>query len=187
VLGEGETTMRVHAWRIALVLLGSLAMVVSTGPPGHAAPGSGATVFRPHITYYLVTARHSGKCLDLDSGLPDDGTPIIQWTCHGRVNQQWRLSIMARGYYEVSVAQTGKCLGIANKSTADGADVVQLSCDFVMDRLWRIVELSDGYLRFVSAISDKCMDVRDVSQDDGARIQQWSCTTGENQQWRIRE
>jgi hypothetical protein len=179
--------MRVRLWRTALVLLGALAMVVSTGPPGYAAPGSAAIGIRPHITYYLVTARHSGKCLDLDSGRPDDGTPIIQWSCHGRVNQQWRLTLMARGYYAVSVAQTGKCIGVANASLADGADVVELPCDFQVDRLWRISEVSDGYLLFVSANSDKCLDVRDVSQDDGARIQQWSCHGGPNQQWLIRE
>src|SRR5881394_1773986 len=132
--------MRFRSWRVGLMALGVLATVVYPGVPAQAAPGSGTTIFRPNITYYLVMARSSGKCLDLDGGNPADGTPIIQWDCHGGVNQQWRLTLMGRGYYAVSVAQTGKCMGVADFSVNDGADVVELPCDFKPDRLWRITE-----------------------------------------------
>jgi len=41
----------------------------------------------------------SNKCLDLsqDGGGKQDGANIVQWSCHGRDNQQWRIEVRGAG------------------------------------------------------------------------------------------
>jgi hypothetical protein len=38
---------------------------------------------------YQLRNKLSGRCLDIFRNLPDTGTPIIQWDCHGGPNQEW--------------------------------------------------------------------------------------------------
>jgi hypothetical protein len=38
-----------------------------------------------------LRAGHSNKCLDVLDGDHDDGTNIMQWSCHGYPNQVWFL------------------------------------------------------------------------------------------------
>jgi hypothetical protein len=176
--------------RILLVSLGAIAIVASVGMPAYAESRIGSVVVKSDTTNYQVIARHSSKCLDLDGGRAEDGTAIIQWGCHGGLNQRWQLQLKfggAVGTYLVVAAPTGKCMAVLDGSKDDGADVVEMPCAVRRDRLWRISEVSEGYLHFVSVVSGKCLDVRDVGFQDGARIQQWSCHDGGNQQWRIRE
>lgn len=40
--------------------------------------------------YYVIIAKHSGKCLDVGSKSTDKGAKIIQWDCWGGKNQQWK-------------------------------------------------------------------------------------------------
>jgi hypothetical protein len=171
------------------VLVVAAAMVASTGVPAHAAHRIGSVVIKAD-TNYQVIARNSTKCMDLDNGTPEDGTTILQWSCHSGLNQRWQLVRRfggAIGTYQVVSAATGKCMAVSGASMDDGADVVEEPCGLQPDRLWRISEVIDTYLMFVAVVSQKCLDVRDVSLSDGARLQQWSCHQGGNQQFRIRE
>ncbi|MFE1029676.1 RICIN domain-containing protein [Streptomyces sp. NPDC058818] len=40
--------------------------------------------------YYRITARHSGKCLDIRYGSTTVGAQAIQYTCKESANQQWQ-------------------------------------------------------------------------------------------------
>jgi hypothetical protein len=68
----------------------------------------------------LIRARHSGKCLDVKGGGAGNGTPIIQYDCHGGDNQLWKINKTGSGY-QIKSAQSGKCLDVRGPSTADGA------------------------------------------------------------------
>ncbi|MEZ4542239.1 MAG: RICIN domain-containing protein [Chloroflexota bacterium] len=39
---------------------------------------------------YKITAKHSGKVLDVSAASPDGGAVVIQWDWHGGNNQRWR-------------------------------------------------------------------------------------------------
>jgi Ricin-type beta-trefoil lectin domain. len=176
-------------WQTAAVLAGAVAMVASTGVPAHAAHRIGSVVIKSD-TNYQVIARSSTKCVDLDNGSPEDGTTILQWSCHSGLNQRWRLVRRfggAIGIYQVVSVETGKCMAVRDASMDDGVDVVQEPCGLQPDRLWRISEVVDAYLMFVAVVSKKCLDVRDLGLSDGVRLQQWSCHQGDNQQFRIQE
>jgi hypothetical protein len=45
--------------------------------------------------YYQLTARHSGKVLDISGVSQDDGARAIQWPANGGLNQQWTLKPVA--------------------------------------------------------------------------------------------
>lgn len=40
---------------------------------------------------YLIQARHSGMCLDVEAGSTENGARLIQYPCHGSVNQRFRV------------------------------------------------------------------------------------------------
>ena len=45
-----------------------------------------------------LVASHSEKCLDLPEWSPNDGMPVVQWTCNGGDNQKWRIETTTDGY-----------------------------------------------------------------------------------------
>jgi hypothetical protein len=42
-----------------------------------------------HGSYYLLKARHSGKCADVSGSATGDGADVRQQTCTGGANQDW--------------------------------------------------------------------------------------------------
>lgn len=86
-------------------------------------------------TYY-VTARHSGKCLDVTGGTGStaNGIPVQQWKClgYGQSNQRWRLYPSADGGMTIYLvaANSGKCLDVTGGTgaLADGVGVQQWQC-----------------------------------------------------------
>src|SRR6266516_928136 len=93
--GPFEEGMMRTGGKVLTLLLGIMTTIALTGTPVHAATTS--TDFQPQIAYYLVISQLSGKCLDLNGGSQDDGAAIIQWSCHGAVNQQWRATLKGKG------------------------------------------------------------------------------------------
>jgi hypothetical protein len=179
--------MRIRG-KVFTFLLGLTATVAMTGTPVHAASARTTAGLQPQIAYFLVISQNSGKCLDLNGGSALDGTAIIQWGCHGGVNQQWRPMLRGRGFFEVSVAQTGKCLTVKDASQENGADIVETPCGgYQGNQLWYLLPFGPNYQTIRNVNSSKCLDVRDVSRDDGAAIQQWDCHGGPNQQWLLQE
>ncbi|MFI6931051.1 RICIN domain-containing protein [Streptomyces sp. NPDC050287] len=133
--------------------------------------------------YYTLTARHSGKCLDISDNSAADSAVALQYTCTGGLNQQWRLRDAGNGYVQILAQHSGKCLDVANASTADGAYVNQYHCTTGTNQQWLFQDQSNGYYRLVARHSGKCLDVANASTANGARLIQWTCGTGTNQQF----
>ena len=51
------------------------------------------------IYHSKITAKHSGKVLDVTDSLTEDGVDIIQWSKFKTDNQSWRLEFAGDGYY----------------------------------------------------------------------------------------
>ncbi|MGW4214389.1 RICIN domain-containing protein [Lentzea sp. NPDC004789] len=133
--------------------------------------------------YYNLVARHSGKCVDVTSNSAADGASVLQYTCGGGLNQQWRLTDAGGGYVQVIAQHSGKCLDVSSGSTADGATVLQYRCGGGTNQQWSFQDQGNGYYRLVARHSGKCLDVSDVSTADGAKLIQWTCGSGTNQQF----
>lgn len=132
---------------------------------------------------YTITARHSGKCLDVSGASSDDGAAVIQWSGHGGDNQRWRLVPAGDGYFTITAKHSGKCLDVSGVSRDDGAGIIQWSGWGGDNQKFRLEEAGDGSYRIVAKHSGKCLDVSGASTGDGARVIQWSSWGGDNQKW----
>ncbi len=136
--------------------------------------------------YYLLVARHSGKCLDVNGASLDDLASIIQWDCHEGDNQQWSVEPAGDGYYHIRARHSGKGLDVSGASLDDGAPVIQYAPHGGDNQQWRLVPVADGYYLVVARHSGKALDVVGASPDNGTPIIQYSVHSGENQQWLLR-
>jgi len=143
--------------------------------------------FRPSTTqYFEIVARHSGQCLDVFGGALDDVAPVIQWTCHGGTNQQWRIEPGTNGAVRIIARHSGKALDIFSASTDDTAPAIQYSWHGGDNQQWTLEPISEGYVRIVARHSGKALDVTGASLADGAAVIQYTAHGGANQQWLLR-
>lgn len=129
-----------------------------------------------------LQSRASEKCIDLPGGQTRDGTPAIQYDCHGGPNQQWRIDHAAPTTNTRIVSRlSGKCLGIDSGSA--GSPVVQSRCTDSPNQLWMRALVIDGSI-FRNVASGLCLDVPGASRANGAKLIVWTCNGGINQTWR---
>lgn len=132
--------------------------------------------------YYRLTARHSGKVLDVaDSSIADEGE-VKQWSWNGGGNQKWEFKDAGGGYFRIVNQNSGKCLDVAYASTADDANVVQYTCGSGTNQQWQWTA-TGSYFQLRARHSGKCLDVAGGWTNDGADITQFTCGSGTNQQW----
>ncbi|MEU6917398.1 RICIN domain-containing protein [Streptomyces olindensis] len=131
-----------------------------------------------------LTARHSGKCIDMPSKSLDDGVQFTQYTCNGGMNQAFWFKDMGSGYVQLMARHSGKCMDVADNSTANGNKIIQWPCTTGTNQQWQLQDAGDGYVRLVSRLSGKCLDIEGASTADGAKLIQWTCGTGTNQQFK---
>jgi hypothetical protein len=169
--------------------LGSVSGTFTRSIPAH-----GAGLYRlstqttvPVPTRHTLTARHSGKLLDVFDASTADDANIVQWTANGQTNQQWELRDAGGGYSTVVSANSGKCLDVYGAATTDGARVVQWTCNSGTNQQWRIQDLGTGYVQLIVRHSGKCLAVQGAATTDGAQATQLTCGTGTNQQWQSRQ
>jgi hypothetical protein len=101
--------------------------------------------------YYVVIARHSDKCLDVDGGKQDQGTQVLQGEIHnggtGSDNQRWKFVVVEgtgdSAYYQIIAKHSGKCLDVDGASQAQGARVMQGNIWNGDNQQFRLVRLSD--------------------------------------------
>jgi hypothetical protein len=140
----------------------------------------------PESVLYDFVAIHSRKCLDVNGASLDNGTPLIQWSCHDGDNQLWSVAPGIDGYVQIISRNSGKCLDVNGGSVDDGAAVIQWSCHGGANQQWLIERLDSGFMRITARHSGKCLDVYAASPEDGASVMQWQCHGGENQSWFVR-
>ncbi len=154
---------------------------VQVGGGAAAGPVSGAI--------YTVTAKHSGKLLDLfddGSGVGQrDGTFIQQWGDHGGTNQRWRLDDMGGGFWRFTNARSGKVLDVPGNSTADSVVLHQWTDNGGDNQRWSFTDAGGGWSTIACKHGGELLDVTGASLLDGARINQYHATGGDNQLWRF--
>jgi endoglucanase len=132
---------------------------------------------------FTLTARHSGKCIDVISASTADGAETAQYSCNGGSNQRWELQNLGSGYYRIIARHSGKCLDVDAASTANSARIIQWTCNGGQNQQWQVQDAGSGYVRLVARHSGKCLDVPSSSTTDGTRLIQYTCTSGHNQQF----
>jgi mannan endo-1,4-beta-mannosidase len=149
----------------------STASVFSTGTtPGPIANGT-----------YRITARNSGRSLNVQGSSTADGGNVIQGAYAGSNNQKWFVQDLGSGAYSIRNVNSTKALDVAGAALTDGADINQWTYSGNNNQRWRIESVGGGYYRIVSVNSSKCVDVAGNSTADGAAINQWVCNGQFNQ------
>lgn len=146
--------------------------------------GKVAQFLSSHYYFYIIN-KMSGKALDVDGSLPDDGTKIHLWSLARTANQSWLVRRLDDGLFTIVSKCSGKCAEITGGFHDDGAGVQQWSYFGLEHQQWRLIEQGDGsYQISPRHKSDKCLDASyDNAYDDGCAVVQWPWWGGDNQKW----
>ena len=137
--------------------------------------------------HYRIVARHSGKCLDVAYEATGNSEPVVQFTCHGGWNQQWRIEPVGSSRFRLIARHSGKALDVGWVSPDNGAAVYQYDYVGQENQQWELVPVGGAYYRIVARHSGKALEVQGGQQADGAQVQQWDYFGGEHQQWRLEQ
>jgi uncharacterized repeat protein (TIGR03803 family) len=155
-------------------------------------PNQGGVIFRIRLAtsspdqYVEIVSRNSGMCLDVSGGSTDAAAPVIQWTCHGGPNQQWRLEPAGGGAFRIIARHSGQVLDVSGGLVDDVTPIIQWPEHGGDNQAWTLEPAADGYVRIVARHSGKAMDVEFASTDEGARVIQYTPHGNANQQWLLR-
>jgi hypothetical protein len=141
---------------------------------------------------YQITARHSGKCLDVSGGAAavNNGVRVIQWDCNGGDNQKWMISSTRDGYYKILAKHSGRALDVFGGvfSVANGVVVEQWDYHDGPNQMWQLVAVGEGYYKIVPRHNLRsCLDIDGGpgARANGAGAQQWEYWGGDNQKFRF--
>ncbi|UYZ63623.1 RICIN domain-containing protein [Hymenobacter weizhouensis] len=145
---------------------------------------------------YNLTARHSGKRLDVASSSTADGAAVRQWRPNSSDAQRWQLTHVRDGYYTLTAQCSGKNLALDTNPqtnggysdlTTNGVQVFQFGNSTSDNRLWKVEATSDGYFKLTNKTSGKVLDVYGgpSATGDGAPVKSWAYLGGSNQQWKL--
>jgi hypothetical protein len=137
---------------------------------------------------YIITAAHSGKCVDVAGSGLADGTNIQQYSCNNAAAQDFDLVETAPGEYRMLAVVSGKMVDVAGASLADKANIQQWADNGSAAQRFQIRRASGSTTDFhvINKNSAKCMDVFAGSLADGANIQQFACNGNPQQRFRFR-
>ena len=133
---------------------------------------------------YKLTARHSGKCLDVASSSTSAGAKVQQYTDNGTKAQQWKFEVESGNSYKLTAQCSGKVLDVAGGSLANGASVQQGNDLNTDEERWRLVDKGNGYFTLVNQHSGKVLDVTGAATGNSVAVEQWTDNGGTNQQWK---
>ncbi|MFI5527081.1 ricin-type beta-trefoil lectin domain protein [Kitasatospora sp. NPDC051853] len=116
----------------------------------------------------------AGKCLDLDGGTTQDGTPVQLYDCN-----QWPPSQTWTYGTDSTVTIAGKCLDVAGQAVTNGSPVHLWTCNGGDNQKW--TQQADGTLRGTQ--SGLCLDVPGATTANRTHLALWTCNSGNNQRW----
>ena len=91
------------------------------------------------FSYFTITAVHSGKAMDVNNWLLDNGGNIIVWDDVKGANQQWYLEYAEDGWFYIRSRHSAKCLDVVNAGTANGAGIIQMEINNTKSQQWRLI------------------------------------------------
>lgn len=183
MLAKFSVPARLRTRKLRLAGIGILAALatLASGPVAAATPDDTSK----SNAGYLIVARHSSKCMDVQGASTADAAPIIQWRCHGYPNQRWTFREVGDNRWLVISDNSGKCLDVPWGSQDPGVQLIQYRCHGGTNQQFSFYDAGDGWLYIRSVSSGQCVDVQGGSTADGAPVIQWPCHGGYNQQWAI--
>jgi hypothetical protein len=158
--------------------------------PGSGNPSQPSTAKTPLPTpgkYYYLTAKVSGKVLDVEGKSTSNGANIYQYTKVGQDSQMWKLEDAGNGYYYLVVKHSGKVAaadykGVTGKNLNN---VVQYDKVGAEEQKWKLEDAGDGYFNLVNKATGTFLDVQDAGLKDGNNVQHYERNGTDAQKWKF--
>lgn len=187
-VGIGRFKYLTNDWRVFNMHTLTEAQLRQNPPPFY----DGEMEPEPVNGVYKLTARHSGKVLDVAGGASTtaNGTAVQQWNFFGSSNQLWRLTATGSYTYKFVAQHSGKALDVVDASTANGARIQQYTDNGTDAQRWKLEATGDGYYTLTSKRSGKVLDISGgpSATANGAAAIQWDkagAGGSSNQQWKL--
>ena len=91
---------------------------------------------------YKLVCANSGKVLDVDGALLQNGARIQQWTDNGGANQHWYVLDAGNSTCKIQSVGSGKVLDVEGGSVQDGARVLQWDDHNGPNQHWSLVPVA---------------------------------------------
>ena len=134
---------------------------------------------------YEIRSKHdSSKCIDIRGNSTASEALAQVYTCHGGLNQRWKLLSNGSGHVSIVAMHSGKCLDVKSSDYSNGRNVQQFTCHGRDNQLWQPI-FDNGY-EFVVKHSNKCLH---ASQGQGwpwrreDLLEQFDCDDDPWQKW----
>ncbi|MFE4703074.1 ricin-type beta-trefoil lectin domain protein [Streptomyces sp. NPDC056738] len=121
------------------------------------------------------------KCLDVQGGKKDNGTPVQVYTCNGSAAQKWVL-LGSEDKLHLQNVNSLKCLDVAGNDTANGTKIQISSCKESTSQTWAS-ELR-GATSLKSVGTGKCLDLHSFDNGNDAKL--YTCNDSAAQQFDIK-
>ena len=95
---------------------------------------------------YSITAKHSGKALDVPNSSTADGTAIIQWDTNNGLNQRWTIYRDSVGYCYIASVCAGdlnKVITVSDGNAANGTPIELWAADGSNAQRFRLIPRSE--------------------------------------------
>lgn len=142
----------------------------------------------PEFVYH-ITARHSGKCLDVSGQAGENNAQVIQKDCSDAAeSQKWRVLPVGDGtdYYKVIAVQGGRALDVNGGIFVFWNSAPVKLWDYYggANQMWKFDPVGEDFFKIVAKHSGKSLDI-DAGQGNDAIAQQWDYWAGDNQKFKL--
>ncbi|WP_345661002.1 ricin-type beta-trefoil lectin domain protein [Streptomyces venetus] len=132
------------------------------------APGGvGAIGDKPAV---IEVQAATGKCLDVEGGKKDNGTPVQIYTCNGSAAQKWEVYGDDAGLHLRNV-NSQKCVDVSGNNSTDGTKIQIWTCSSSPAQTWEYNVRATTSLKNVG--TGKCLDLSKFDNSQNARL--WTC------------
>ncbi|MFC5730155.1 MULTISPECIES: glycoside hydrolase family 27 protein [Nocardioides] len=150
----------------------------TTGEIRASVPGHGVVMYRVRpeeatATQFGLQGGASGRCIDAQGGIANNGTRAVIWDCNEGPTQ-----IFSETSGQLMFG--GQCLDVERQGTVDGSAVIAWECNNQTNQQWELNE--DGTI--TAAQAGKCLTVVGGGTANNAALEVRTCTPdNQSQQW----
>jgi hypothetical protein len=144
---------------------------------------------RNEKTVNTLTVQSANLCLAVAAGATTTGAHVLQWTCNGGAEQDWRIRSRGAGRYEIRNDNSKMCLAIGSGSKENAAHVLQWTCrDATLDQAWQLSKDAKGNTQLKNVNSGQCLAIGGGSKENGEHAIQWPCNASRpaDQSWNVK-
>jgi hypothetical protein len=140
-------------------------------------------------TVNTLTVQSANLCLAVAAGATTAGAHVLQWTCNGGAEQDWRIRPRGSGRYEIRNDNSNMCLAIGGGSKENAAHALQWTCrDATLDQAWQLTKDAKGNTQLRNVNSGQCLAIGGASKENGEHAIQWPCHAARpvEQSWNVK-